>query len=336
VRHLQASIITRRLKRPFVIATGARTEQASVSVTISQGTDVGYGEAVGVSYRGETAETMMSEIEAVRSAIEAGADRMRLMSLLPPGGARAALDAALWDLEARRADTSVAALCGLPGPVQPVVTAFTISLDTPGAMEEQARDAAHRPLLKVKLGRRDGLDGARAAAVRRGAPDAALIADANCGWTREDLPHHAHELAGLGFKLLEQPLPPEQDHLLDDFRSPLPLCGDESCQSMAELDRAARRYDIINIKLDKCGGLTHALEMRARLRALGKGVFVGCMICGVRAIAPALIVAQDADFVDVDGPVWLAEDIAPMTLDDAGRLTPVPAGVWGGMGETSS
>ncbi|MCH8489538.1 MAG: dipeptide epimerase [Oceanicaulis sp.] len=333
MRHLQASIITRRLKRPFVIATGARTEQASISVTISQGRDVGYGEAVGVSYRGETAESMISQIEAVRDAVEAGADRIRLMSLLPPGGARAAVDAALWDLEARRAGTTVAALCGLSGPVRPVVTAFTISLDTPDAMEEQAREAAHRPLLKVKLGRRDGLDGARAAAVRRGAPGAVLIADANCGWTREDLPHHAHELAQLDFKLLEQPLPPELDHLLDDFRSPLPLCGDESCQSMAELEAAARRYDIINIKLDKCGGLTHALEMRARLRALGKGVFVGCMICGVRAIAPALIVAQDADFVDVDGPVWLAEDIAPMALDEAGRLTPVPPGVWGGMGE---
>ncbi len=336
MRHLQASIITRRLKRPFVIATGARTEQASIAITLSQGSDVGYGEAVGVSYRGETPETMLSEIEAVRGAIEDGADRMRLMQLLPPGGARAALDAALWDLEARRADMTVAALCGLAGPVQPVVTAFTISLDDPDGMEAQARAAAHRPLLKVKLGRRDGLDGARAAAVRRGAPDAVLVADANCGWTREDLPHHAHELAELDFKLLEQPLPPEQDHLLDDFRSPLPLCGDESCQSMAELERAARRYDVINIKLDKCGGLTHALEMRSRLKALGKGVFVGCMICGVRAIAPALILAQDADFVDVDGPVWLAEDIAPMELDDLGRLGPVPPGVWGGMGETLS
>jgi len=199
VRHLQASIITRRLKRPFVIATGARTEQASVSVTISQGSDVGYGEAVGVSYRAETAQTMLWEIEAVRSAIEAGADRMRLMSLLPPGGARAALDAALWDLEARRADTTVAALCGLTEPVGAVATAFTISLDTPGGMEAQARDAAHRPVLKVKLGRRDGLDGARAAAVRRGAPDAVLIADANCGWTREDLPHHAYEPLAFAF-----------------------------------------------------------------------------------------------------------------------------------------
>ncbi|KAA5803636.1 dipeptide epimerase [Alkalicaulis satelles] len=336
MRHLQASINTRRLKRPFVIATGARTEQASVAITLSQGSYVGYGEAVGVSYRGETPETMMSEIEAVRGAIEAGADRMRLIQLLPPGGARAALDAALWDLEARRAGTTVAALCGLEGPVQPVVTAFTISLDDPDGMEAQARAASHRPLLKVKLGRRDGLDGARAAAVRRGAPDAVLVADANCGWTREDLPHHAHELAQLDFKLLEQPLPPDQDPLLDDFRSPLPLCGDESCQSMAELERAARRYDVINIKLDKCGGLTHALEMRARLKALGKGVFVGCMICGVRAIAPALILAQDADFVDVDGPVWLAEDIAPMELDAQGRLGPVPPGVWGGMGETLS
>lgn len=336
MRHLQASINTRRLKRPFVIATGARTEQASVSVTISHGEDVGQGEAVGVSYRGETPDIMLSQIEAVRVALHGGAGRAELMKLLPPGGARAALDAALWDLEARRAGTTVAALCGLAAPVGAVATAYTISLDTPDAMEAQARDAAHRPVLKVKLGRRDGLDGARAAAVRRGAPDAVLVADANCGWTREDLPHHAHELAELDFKLLEQPLPPEQDHLLDDFRSPLPLCGDESCQSMAELDAAARRYDVINIKLDKCGGLTHALEMRSRLRALGKGVFVGCMICGVRAIAPALILAQDADFVDVDGPVWLAEDIAPIDLDAQGRLGPVPAGVWGGMGEDRS
>ncbi|MFW5659967.1 MAG: enolase C-terminal domain-like protein, partial [Oceanicaulis sp.] len=217
---------------------------------------------------------------------------------------------------------------GAPAPA-PLITAFTISLDTPEAMEAAAREAAGLSLLKVKLGGEDGRDGERARAVRRGAPDAVLIADANAGWTPDNLARDAAALAEAGFALLEQPLPAGADSPLDRFDSPLPLCGDESVQSLADIDAAAARYDLINIKLDKCGGLTHALEMRTRLRALGKGVFVGCMICGARAIAPAFLLAQDADYADLDGPFWLAEDDRRLDMDDRGRLSPPPAGFWG-------
>ena len=166
-------------------------------------------------------------------------------------------------------------------------------------------------------------------AVRRGAPHATLIADANAGWTRENLARDAEALFEAGFSLLEQPLPPDADAALEAFDSPLPLCGDESVQSLAELERAAARYNLINIKLDKCGGLTHALQMRDRLRTLDKAMFVGCMICGARAIAPAFLLAQDAAYADLDGPLWLAEDECTLSMDARGRLSPPPAGFWG-------
>jgi len=325
---LETCTVTRTLKRPFAISTGVRTHQDLVCVSVTADGLQGRGEAAGVSYLGETAASMLAQIEAVRGDVEAGAGREALLTLMGPGGARAALDAALWDIEARRAGRSVASLCGLPEP-EPLTTAFTIGLDSPGAMEAAARDVASHPLLKVKLGGSDGLDGERAKAVRRGAPDARLVADANCGWTPETLPGFAAALAEQGFALLEQPLPAGEDEALDGFRSPLPLCGDESCQSMADLDAAAARYDVINIKLDKCGGLTHALEMRARLRELGKGIFVGCMISSARTVAPALVLAQDADYADLDAPVWLADDEIAVEFDAQGRIGPFPRGFWG-------
>ncbi|XBQ16480.1 MAG: dipeptide epimerase [Oceanicaulis sp.] len=326
---LSVRVLSRRLKRPFVISTGRRTVQTAVEVRLSSGGVTGAGEASGVSYLGETAETIAAQIEAVRSAIEAGVDRQALLDLLPPGGARFAVDSALWDFEAKTSGRSVAEMIGVDDARAPQLTAFTISLDAPEAMEAAARDASGLGLLKVKLGGKDGRDGERARAVRRGAPEATLIADANAGWTLDNLGEDAEALAEAGFALLEQPLPAGSDEPLDRFDSPLPLCGDESVQSLAELDAAAARYDFINIKLDKCGGLTHALQMRERLRALNKGLFVGCMICGVRAIAPAFLFARDADYVDLDGPLWLAEDEAELTMDARGRLSPPPHRFWG-------
>ncbi|OAB56000.1 hypothetical protein AY599_04325 [Leptolyngbya valderiana BDU 20041] len=326
---LEIRLLSRRLARPFVISSGARTVQTAVEVRLVEDGLEGRGEASGVSYLGETAEGMAETIEQVRGPIEAGATREELLELMAPGGARFAVDSALWDLEANRTGRSVADQLSLDAP-RPLASAFTISLDTPEAMEAAARDAAGLSLLKVKLGAKDGLDGARARAVRRGAPDATLIADANAGWTRDNLARDADALAEAGFALLEQPLPAEADGDLEGFDSPLPLCGDESVQSLADIDRAAARYDLINIKLDKCGGLTHGLDMRARLGALGKGVFVGCMICGARAIAPAFLIAQGAAFVDLDGPLWLADDDCRLTMDSKGRLSPPPAVFWGG------
>lgn len=325
---LAVRVLSRRLKRPFVISTGARTVQTAVQVVLRQDGVEGVGEASGVAYLGETAEGLAAQIEQVRGALEAGIDRAALQELMGPGGARFAVDSALWDLEARRTGVCVADRIGLPAP-HPLTTAFTISLDTPEAMEIAAREAAGLKLLKVKLGGGDGADAERAQAVRRGAPDATLIADANAGWTEDTLARNADALFEAGFALLEQPLPVERDAALEGFDSPLPLCGDESVQSLADLERVAGRYDVINIKLDKCGGLTHALDMRARLRALDKRVFVGCMICGARAIAPAFLLAQDADFADLDGPLWLAEDDARLHMDEQGRMGVPPAGLWG-------
>jgi len=326
---LEVRILSRRLKRPFVISTGARTVQTAVEVRLREAGLEGRGEASGVSYLGETAEGLAAAIEQVRGPLEAGATREELVGLMAPGGARFAVDSALWDLESARSGRAVADQLGLSAPA-PLVSAFTISLDTPEAMEAAAREAAGLGLLKVKLGARDGRDGERARAVRRGAPDSVLIADANAGWTLDTLARDAEVLADAGFALLEQPLPPEADGALERFDSPLPLCGDESVQSLADIERAAQCYDVINIKLDKCGGLTHALEMRARLAALDKRLFVGCMICGARAIAPAFLLAQGAVFVDLDGPLWLAEDACRLTMDSKGRLSPPPAAFWGG------
>jgi len=326
-------VVSRRLKRPFVISTGSRVVQTAVQVVLTEDGVEGVGEASGVSYRGETAQSLAAEIERVRGAIEDGLDRAALQDLMAPGGARFAVDSALWDLEARTTGISVAKRLGVPAP-GPLTTAFTISLDTPEAMEAAARDAKGLALLKVKLGAKDGLDAERARAVRRGAPHATLIADANAGWTFETLPHGADALFEAGFALLEQPLPADSDEALEGYDSPLPLCGDESIQSLGDIDRVASRYDVVNIKLDKCGGLTHALKMGARLRELDKRMFVGCMICGARAIAPAFLFAQDADFVDLDGPLWLAEDDATLEMDGRGRMSPPPVGLWGD-GETN-
>ena len=328
---LSVRVIERALVKPFVISSGARTTQSALEVRLEDGGKIGIGEASGVSYRGETPQSLLAQVEAVRAEIEAGLDVERLQTLLPPGGARFAVDSALLDLQAKQSGTSVFDHLALPYANEPLTSAFTIVLDTPDAMREAAEEAQGLSLLKVKLGGKDGRDGARAKAVRQGAPNARLIADANEGWTLNNLTADAATLADAGFELLEQPLPASADAALEDFKSPIPLCGDESIQDLNDLNRVARRYDVINIKLDKCGGLTHAMAMRARLEALGKRLFVGCMICGVRAIAPAYAFARNAEFVDLDGPLWLADDVERLTLDKTGQLSAPSQQVWGGV-----
>jgi L-alanine-DL-glutamate epimerase-like enolase superfamily enzyme len=328
---LTVSVIERSLSKPFVISTGARVIQPALCVRLEQDGHVGFGEASGVSYLGETPEVMQSQVEAVRAELEAGTDTQQLQLLMPPGGARFAVDSALLDLEAKQSGVSVFERLGLEVSDEPLVTAYTIVLDTPAAMQQAAEAAAHLPLLKVKLGGKDGKDAARAKAVRLGAPKARLIADANAGWTFNNMTADATALADAGYELLEQPLPADADAALEDFKSPLPLCGDESIQDIADLNRIGRRYDIINIKLDKCGGLSHALIMRDRLKSMGKRLFVGCMICGVRAIAPAYALAREAEFADLDGPVWLADEAHSLSLDDTGRLSIPSVEVWGGL-----
>jgi L-alanine-DL-glutamate epimerase-like enolase superfamily enzyme len=310
----------------FVIARGAKTEAQVVVAELAVAGARGRGEAVPYPRYGETASHVLGQIESVRPALEAGADRQALQSLLPPGAARNALDCALWDLEAKRLGVRAWTLAGL-GRLDPVKTAYTLSLDTPQAMAAAAAASARRPLLKLKIGGPDDLD--RVAAVRHAAPRTRLIVDANEALSFEALRRLAPELARLDVKLIEQPLPAEEDAELEGWRSPVPLCADESIHTRAEIDLCARRYACINIKLDKSGGLTEALALKARARAAGLGVMAGCMVATSLAMAPALLVAQGAAFVDLDGPLLLARDRAPGLSFLGSMIAPPASELWG-------
>jgi L-alanine-DL-glutamate epimerase-like enolase superfamily enzyme len=266
-------------------------------------------------------------IEGLARAIEGGIGRAELQGLLPPGAARNALDCALWDLEAKLAGRSVAALAGLP-PLQPVETAFTLSLGTPAEMAAGAKAAAeHYPLLKLKLGGAD--DAARLAAVRTAAPAARLIADANEAWAPEDLERLLAAAAMAGVELVEQPLPAGRDEMLARIARTVPVCADESVHDHTSLAGIAERYDAVNIKLDKTGGLTEALVTAREARALGLKLMVGCMVATSLSMAPALVLAQGADFVDLDGPLLLARDREPGLGYEGSRLRPPPPRLWG-------
>jgi L-alanine-DL-glutamate epimerase-like enolase superfamily enzyme len=268
----------------------------------------------------------MAQVEAARPAIEAGADRAALQSLLPPGAARNALDCALWDLEAKRAGVRAWTLAGRER-LDPVRTAYTLSLAPPEAMAAAARAVASRPLLKLKIGGADDLD--RVAAVRAAAPKTGLIVDANEALDFESLRRLAPEFARLGVMLIEQPLPAGEDADLEGWPSPVPLCADESLHTRAELADCARRYGCINIKLDKAGGLTEALALKAEALALGLEIMAGCMVATSLAMAPALLVAQGAAFVDLDGPLLLARDREPGLLYLGSMIESPPPELWG-------
>ena len=310
----------------FRISRGARTESVVVTATIVQDGATGRGECVPYARYGETVESVLAQIESARSAIEAGIDRARLQGALPAGAARNALDCALWDLEAKRAGKRVWELVGLPAP-RPVTTAFTLSVDTPENMEGAAREAAARPLLKLKLTGEGDL--ARVEAVRRGAPQARLIVDANEAWTAEHYASFAARLAGLGVELIEQPLPAGKDEGLARVPHPVPVCADESCHDTATLAGLGTRYEAVNVKLDKTGGLTEALALVAAARAAGHKVMVGCMVGTSLAMAPALLAAQGAEWVDLDGPLLLARDREPGLVYRGSVVEPPSAALWG-------
>jgi L-alanine-DL-glutamate epimerase-like enolase superfamily enzyme len=286
----------------------------------------GRGEAVPYLRYGETASGVLEQIEAVRAAIEAGADRHALQSLLPAGAARNALDCALWDLEAKRRGVRAWTLAGRTR-LDPVKTAYTLSLDSPEAMAEAARAASRRPLLKLKIGGADDLG--RVAAVRRAAPRTRLIVDANEALSFDDLRRVAPEMAALGVKLIEQPLRSGEDDVLEGWPAPVPLCADESLHTRADLAACARRYACINIKLDKAGGLTESMALKAEAEARGVGVMAGCMVATSLAMAPALLVAQAADFVDLDGPLLLARDRDPGLVYVGSMIEPPAPALWG-------
>jgi L-alanine-DL-glutamate epimerase-like enolase superfamily enzyme len=301
----------------FTISRGSKHEAVVVVAEISDGVHAGRGECVPYGRYGETAEGVVAAIEACAGAVAHGLSRADLQSLLPPGAARNALDCALWDLEAKRSGRRAAELAGLPQ-LHPVTTAFTLSLGSPEAMAAKAREASFYPLLKLKLGG-DG-DKERLRAVREAAPGARLIADANEAWQPHDVESLLAAAAAEGVELVEQPLPAGRDDVLAAIERPVSVCADESVHDSASLDGLVGRYDAVNIKLDKAGGLTEALRTAERARALGLKIMVGSMVATSLAIAPALLLAQEAEWVDLDGPLLLASDREPgLHYEDAER-----------------
>lgn len=309
------------LRRPFVISRGAKTEARVVVVELSARGMTGCGEAVPYSRYGETPESTVSLLETA-----APLDRHALRSTMPPGAARNAFDCALWDIEAKLTGKPIHDLAGLQAP-SPAQTCFTISLGDPGDMARQAAEVPDLTLLKLKLAG-DG-DAERMRAVRNARPDCRLVADANEAWTAEDTPHLLAVAAEAGFELIEQPLPVGADRILGTIARPLPVCADESVHTTRDLAGLRDRYDAVNIKLDKSGGLTEAISMHARARELGFQIMVGSMVATSLAAAPAMLLADGAKWVDLDGPLLLARDRPNALRIDNGWISPPPPELWG-------
>jgi L-alanine-DL-glutamate epimerase-like enolase superfamily enzyme len=310
----------------FTISRGAKTEAVVVVAELAAGTHRGRGECVPYARYGETVEGVAAAIEAMGGPIAGGLDREQLQSALPAGAARNALDCAFWDLAAKRAGRPVHELLGLPAP-QALTTAYTISLATSAAMAQAAAAAAGRALLKVKLGGAD--DPARIAAVRRAAPASELIVDANEGWAPDDLAQNLAACAQAGVTLVEQPLPAGRDDALAGIARPVPICADESAHASASLAALVGKYDAVNIKLDKAGGLTEALVMARQAQALGLTLMVGCMVATSLAMAPAMLLAQRARVVDLDGALLLARDRPDGLRYEGSRIHPATPALWG-------
>lgn len=325
-RTLRAQHDSFPLSQPFRISRGVKTQAEVVTVALEQGGMIGRGEGVPYARYGESIESALAGIEDVRVAVEGGADRAQLLGLLPPGAARNALDCALWDLEARLGGRSVADKIGAPEP-QRLVSALTIGIDTPMAMAVAASKIADAPLIKVKVDAT--IPDAQIRAVRNAAPDAKLIVDPNESWDERLVRAMQGVLVALRVDLLEQPVPADADAWLEDFTPEVLVCADESVHVAADLDTVARRYQVVNVKLDKSGGLTEALALAGAARARGLGLMTGCMISSSLSIAPALHVARMSDFVDLDGPIWLREDRAGGVRDEGGHLWPPQKGFWG-------
>lgn len=323
---LEVTNDTFRLAEAFTISRGARTHAHVVRVTLERDGVSGQGECVPYARYGETLEGVAADIKAQKAAIEGGATRADIQALMPAGAARNAVDCAFWDLEAKLSGKPAWQLAGLSQP-QPLVTAYTLSLGEPEAMEQKARANAHRPLLKVKLGGEN--DVARIRAVRKGAPDTKIIVDANEGWSVEQYQALAPEFSALGVAMVEQPFPADKDEALLGLERLLPVCADESCHDRQSLSHLVGKYDFINIKLDKTGGLTEAMALKQEAEDLGFGIMVGCMVGSSLAMAPATLVAQGATFVDLDAPLLLAEDRQVPLQFDGSVIVATPSALWG-------
>jgi L-alanine-DL-glutamate epimerase-like enolase superfamily enzyme len=327
MRSLTVSIDRFPIAGTFTIARGSRTEAVVVTATISENGAAGHGECVPYARYGETVEGVAAAIEAVRPQIEAGLSREALQELMPAGAARNAVDCALWDLDAKRSGIRAHLTAGLTRWL-PATTAYTISLGTPEVMAEAAARAAERPILKVKFGGPEG-DIERIRAVRRAAPDAILIADANEGWTEANIEQHLAACAEEGYALVEQPLPAKADGFLAGIARPVPILADESVHDRASLERLVGLYDVVNIKLDKTGGLTEALALADAAEARGFALMIGCMVGTSLAMAPAMVLAPRARFVDLDGPLLLAKDREPGLRYEGSVVYPPEPELWG-------
>jgi L-alanine-DL-glutamate epimerase-like enolase superfamily enzyme len=324
--NLAASIEYWPIAGAFAISRGVKTEAVTVVAEVSRGSHTGRGECVPYPRYGETPEATLAALQAMREPLRQGLNRHGLQAAMPAGAARNALDCALVDLEAKTAGRRAWDLLGCPAP-QACVTAYTISLGTAEAMAEATAGAAHRPLLKIKLGGNG--DAARIAAVRRAAPNSELIVDANEAWTPDDLAKNLAACADAGVTLVEQPLPAGKDDVLARIKRPLIVCADESVHDRTSLEALRGRYDAVNIKLDKTGGLTEALAMADAARALGFEIMVGSMVATSLAMAPAMLLARQARFVDLDGPLLLARDRDGGLRYDGSLVYPPEASLWG-------
>jgi L-alanine-DL-glutamate epimerase-like enolase superfamily enzyme len=311
-----------KLAQVFTISRGSRTEAQVLTVRLSKDDLTGWGECVPYARYDETLESVTQQILGLPEEF----DRAALYDLLPAGAARNAVDCALWDLDAKKKGKRVWELAGLSAP-GPEITAYTLSLDTPDAMQAQAEKNAYRPLLKIKLGTPDDMP--RLEAVRRGAPNSTIIVDANEGWSAEVYRDLAPHLVRLGVALVEQPLPAADDHALIGMDRPVPVCADESCHDRHSLANLKGKYDVVNIKLDKTGGLTEALELKQAAIAQGYKVMVGCMVGSSLAMAPATLVAQGVMVTDLDGPLLLSEDRDSALQFDAAGVHPPHPELWG-------
>jgi len=313
------------LKKVFRISRGSHTEAQVVVVTVANDEHIGRGEGVPIKRYAQSVESVLAQIESIKA--EKKLDRQRLQQLLPAGAARNALDCALWDLEAKTSGKRVWELANVPIVLE-VETSFTISLDTPEKMAAAAAVAAGLPILKLKL-QGDDLDLARVKGVRESAPAARLLIDANESWSPEHYRKIVPELHELGVELIEQPFPANADKVLETLDHPIPVCADESCHTTADLRRLTNRYEMINVKLDKTGGLTEALRLCDRARDSGFKLLIGCMVCTSLGIAPARLLASNADLVDLDGPLLLGRDREHGLAYTNGRLALPSAQLWG-------
>lgn len=314
------------IRGTFTISRGSRTHAKVVVVELHQGKYVGRGECVPYARYGESVESVLAELAPLAVKIEQGLTRQQMQSLLPAGAARNALDCAYWDLECKQHGQRIWQRLNLAEP-QPLVTAYTLSLDTPERMKQAALENAHRPLLKLKLAGEGDIE--RVAAVREGAPDARIIVDANEGWNEALYLKMVPELVKLGVEMIEQPLPANNDSALARLPRPITLCADESCHDRSSLAQIIGRYDMINIKTDKTGGLTEALALKQEAEKAGLQVMVGCMLATSLGMAPAFMVAQNTQVVDLDGPLLLAEDREQSIIFNDSQMNVYQGGLWG-------